>query len=108
MGRAVSRVGESEVEVICDLSNRPYLCNGLVFESETVGDLSAEMIDHLFMSVATNGQMTAHIVCLNRGADERDVAEAAARAFGKCLKQCATIDPRRAGAVASSKGTLSV
>ena len=40
--------------------------------------------------------------------DEADVAEAAARAFGKCLKQCVAVDPRRAGAVASSKGTLSV
>jgi imidazoleglycerol phosphate dehydratase HisB len=30
------------------------------------------------------------------------------KAFGRCLRQCIAIDPRRAGAVASSKGTLSV
>jgi beta-phosphoglucomutase-like phosphatase (HAD superfamily) len=39
---------------------------------------------------------------------EADLALAAARALGKCLKQCVAIDNRRAGAVASSKGTLSV
>ena len=109
MGRATARVGDARVEVIADLSNRPYLCNGLVFREETIGDLSAEMVDHLFMSVATNAQMTAHIVRADDGGgDEADVAEAAARAFGKCLKQCVAVDPRRAGAVASSKGTLSV
>lgn len=109
MGRATARVGDAAVEVIADLSNRPYLCNGLVFREETIGDLSAEMVDHLFMSVAANAQMTAHIVRADPGGgDEADVAEAAARAFGKCLKQCVALDPRRAGAVASSKGTLSV
>ena len=109
MGRATAKVGDAAVEVIADLSNRPYLCNGLVFREETIGDLSAEMVDHLFMSVAANAQMTAHIVRADPGAgDEADVAEAAARAFGKCLKQCVALDPRRAGAVASSKGTLSV
>ena len=109
MGRATARVGDARVEVIADLSNRPYLCNGLVFREETIGDLSTEMVDHLFMSVATNAQMTAHIVRADDGGgDEADVAEAAARAFGKCLKQCVAVDPRRAGAVASSKGTLSV
>ena len=29
-------------------------------------------------------------------------------AFGRCLRQCIAVDPRRAGQVASSKGTLSV
>ena len=45
-----------------DLSNRPFLANGLEFRDEFVGDLSAEMIDHLFMSVTANGQMTTHVV----------------------------------------------
>ena len=46
MGRATARVGDAAVEVIADLSNRPYRCNGLVFREETIGDLSAEMVDH--------------------------------------------------------------
>lgn len=109
MGRAVAEVNNCTVEVIADLSNRPYLGNGLHFADEKIGDLSTEMVDHLFMSITTNGQMTAHIVD-HSGSDknESDLALASVKAFGKCLKQCAAIDPRRAGAVASSKGTLSV
>ena len=114
MGRAVATVNECTVEVIADLSNRPYLGNGLAFADEKIDDLSTEMIDHLFMSITSNAQMTAHIVHHKNDGDdgvtysEADLALAAARALGKCLKQCVAIDNRRAGAVASSKGTLSV
>eukprot|EP00227_Mantoniella_beaufortii_P015400 CAMPEP_0197576210 /NCGR_PEP_ID=MMETSP1326-20131121/1316_1 /TAXON_ID=1155430 /ORGANISM="Genus nov. species nov., Strain RCC2288" /LENGTH=92 /DNA_ID=CAMNT_0043139085 /DNA_START=1 /DNA_END=279 /DNA_ORIENTATION=- len=91
-----------------DLSNRPYLANGLEFRGEFIGDLSTEMVDHMFMSITANGQMTVHIVEHSKGASDADLAAAAARAFGRCLRQCIAIDPRRAGTVASSKGTLSV
>ena len=37
-----------------------------------------------------------------------DLAVAAVRAYGAALAECARVDPRRAGKVASSKGTLSV
>ena len=91
-----------------DLSNRPYLANGVEFRDEFIGDLSAEMVDHLFMSITANGQMTVHIVEHSKGSSDSDLATAAAKAFGRCLRQCIAVDPRRAGAVASSKGTLSV
>ena len=96
------------VEVVMDLSNRPFLANGLVFRDEFIGDLSAEMVDHLFMSIAANGQMTVHVVEHRKGKSDADLAAASARAFGRCLRQCIAVDPRRAGQVASSKGTLSV
>jgi imidazoleglycerol-phosphate dehydratase len=120
MGRAVAAVldgGDVDaadaadaavVEAVMDLSNRPYLENGVEFRDEFIGDLSAEMIDHLFMSVTANGQMTVHLVQHAAGKSDGDLAVAAARAFGRCLRQCVAVDPRRAGAVASSKGTLSV
>ena len=108
MGSAISTEGEATVECVMDLSNRPYLGYGLEFECDKIGDLSVEMVEHVFMSLTFNGQMTVHLVEHSRGSDETEVATAAAKAFGKCLKQCAAIDPRRAGSVASSKGTLSV
>ena len=108
MGSATSTEGEATVECVMDLSNRPYLGYGLELECDKVGDLSVEMVEHMFMSLTFNGQMTVHLVEHSRGSDEAQVAMAAAKAFGKCLRQCAAIDPRRAGAVASSKGTLSV
>lgn len=108
MGSGSARVNGSEVEVIMDLSNRPYLGYDLDFAGDSIGDLSCEMVEHLFMSITFNGQMTVHLVTKEKGSTDKDLAEAAMRAFGTCLKQCKSIDPRRAGAVASSKGTLSV
>lgn len=109
MGSAMSTEGDATVECVMDLSNRPYLGYGLEFDCDKVGgDLSVEMVEHVFMSLAFNGQMTVHLIEHSRGANEDEVATAAAKAFGKCLRQCAAIDPRRAGSVASSKGTLSV
>ena len=107
MGSGSASVNGSEVEVIMDLSNRPYLGYDLDFAGDSIGDLSCEMVEHLFMSVTFNGQMTVHVVTKEKGSTDKDLAEAAMRAFGTCLKQCKSIDPRRAGAVASSKGTLS-
>ena len=108
MGSATATTGAATVECVMDLSNRPYLGYGLEFNGDKVGDLSVEMVEHVFMSLTFNGQMTVHLVQHTRGSDESEIATAAAKAFGKCLRQCAAIDPRRAGSVASSKGTLSV
>jgi len=108
MGRAEAAVGGAQVEVVMDLSNRPYLGNGLDIDGvDRVGDLSVEMVDHLYLSMVFNAGMTVHIV-KHAGEDGEELAMASARAFGRCLKQCAAVDPRRAGQVASSKGTLSV
>ena len=79
--------------MIADLSNRPYLCNGLVFREETIGNLSAEVVDHLFMSVAANAlDHGAHRQSPTpAGGDEADVAEAATLNVGKWSKQCVAL-----------------
>lgn len=107
MGSAVARRGESEIEVIMDLSNRPSLVNDLTFRADMLGDLSVEMVDHVLMSLAFNAGITLHVVTRQAGPDDMDRLLACAEALGECLKQCVDVDPRRAGAVASSKGTLS-
>lgn len=98
------------MEVVMDLSNRPCLTHDLKlaeYNEEKVDDMSIEMIEHVFDSFIMNGQMTVHIVQL-KGGRAGDLTTAAAIAFGKALGRCIAVDPRRAGATASSKGTLSV
>jgi imidazoleglycerol-phosphate dehydratase len=68
--------------------------------------MSVEMLDHAIDSLVMNGQMTVHIVECSSG-DILDLAMATAKAFGRALKLCSAVDPRRAGKTASSKGTLS-
>jgi imidazoleglycerol-phosphate dehydratase len=103
--------GQAQVEVTMDLSNRPCLTQNLTLtEAEYVGGaLTTEMLAHVLESLAMNALMTVHIVEeIRAGADVRETALATAMAFGRALQMCAAVDPRRAGATASSKGTLSV
>lgn len=102
-----SKVGEALVEVTMDLSNRPCLTQNLsLHDDEYVGDLSTEMFDHVLDSLVMNGQMTVHVLQKSKG-NVNDLVIATAEAFGRALRLCAAVDPRRAGKTASSKGTLS-
>ncbi len=106
---AVATTGEAKVEVTMDLSNRPCLTHNLSLSNcgeEYVGDMSVEMLDHALESLVMNAQMTVHIVERSTGDNLLDLMIATAEAFGKCLRLCAAVDPRRAGKTASSKGTL--
>lgn len=93
------------------MSNRPCLTHDLElshFNQETVEGMSIEMVEHFFDSLVMNGQMTVHLVQKSVGSSPKELSIAAARAYGKALSKCIAVDPRRAGATASSKGTLSV
>ncbi|KAL3786679.1 hypothetical protein HJC23_002768 [Cyclotella cryptica] len=110
---AIGTYGDAEVEVTMDLSNRPCITHNLSLSSnpndeEYAGDLSVEMLDHVLESLVINSKFTVHFVENKVGTNVRETALAAACAYGKALRMCAAVDPRRAGKTASSKGTLSV
>mmetsp|Transcript_8768 Transcript_8768/g.15964 ORF Transcript_8768/g.15964 Transcript_8768/m.15964 type:complete len:437 (-) Transcript_8768:86-1396(-) len=110
---AVGSYGDAEVEVTMDLSNRPCITHNLSLssnpnEEEYAGDLSVEMLDHVIESLVLNSRSTVHILEKKVGKTVLETALATAMAFGRALRMCAAVDPRRAGKTASSKGTLSV
>jgi imidazoleglycerol-phosphate dehydratase len=102
--------GTSVVQVVMDLSNRPDLSHNLFEKStaEMADDLSLEMMEHVLESFAVNARMTVHIVELSKGENPMHTILAVAKALGAAFFYCASVDLRRAGATASSKGTLSV
>ena len=116
MWSSAAKVGDSEVEVTMDLSNRPCFTHNLPLdngEDEKVGDLSLEMFEHVLDSLVVNARMTVHIVSSSPSSPSgalnlEDTVQAVGIAFGQALKYCSMVDCRRAGATASSKGTLSV
>lgn len=72
--------------------------------------LSCEMLFHVLNSFTLEMRSSCHLELLKDvGAPGHtlDLALAAARAYGSALSRAARVDPRRGGAVASSKGTLS-
>jgi len=110
---AVGAYGDAEVEVTMDLSNRPCITHNLSLscnpnDEEYAGDLSVEMLDHVLESLVMNNKATVHIVEKKVGKSVLETALATAMAYGRALRMCAAVDPRRAGKTASSKGTLSV
>ena len=117
---ATCTVHNATVSVTMDLSNRPCLTHNLdvlLETTEMIGDLSSEMLEHVLDSLVVNARMTVHIVDETAQAqndnnssssDLMDTVSATARALGQALRYCAMVDGRRAGATASSKGTLSV
>ena len=80
--------------------------------------LTCEMLFHTLDSLVVESRSTAHLQLLhgdgssvNGGGSAEghtlELAIAAVRALGAAFAECARVDPRRAGKVASSKGTLS-
>ena len=130
---ASSDDGATQVRAVLDLSNRPHFDCDLNFDEEFVGGdeaaaaavpsdggsghavcgraLSCEMLHHVFDSVTLEARATAHVEMQRdsgRPGHTLDLAVAMARAYGAALAECVRVDPRRAGKVASSKGTLSL
>ena len=76
------------------------------------GMLSCEMLHHVFDSLTLETRATAHLELMHEESPPKrghtlGVAMAAASAYGAALARAIRVDPRRRGAVASSKGTLS-
>lgn len=104
---------DAHVKVVMDLSNRPCLFHDLDLfscENEMLDSVtSIEMIPHALESLVMNGHMTVHIIQLSTSSRNIwDLIIATARAYGRALYHCTAVDPRRCGATASSKGTLSM
>jgi imidazoleglycerol-phosphate dehydratase len=103
--------GDAEIEVTMDLSNRPDIHHNLSLSNtneEYAGDLSVEKLIHTLETLATNSKSTVHIVEKSAGRSALETYYATAMAYGRALRMCSAVDPRRAGKTASSKGTLSV
>lgn len=95
-----------EVLVLCalDLSGRPYFSSDAVFQSEKIGDMSAEMIKEFFYAISYNAGMNLHFKVLTNG-NSHHLAEAMFKSFAKALDQAVSLDPRITD-VLSTKGSL--
>ena len=107
-GHAVVPMDEALASATVDLSGRPFFAftaaPGAGFARERVGDLSTEMVPHVWQSVASAARLTLHLGLL-AGANDHHRAEAlfkaAGRAFREAVRRDASGDP-----LPSTKGTL--
>ena len=98
---------ETLTRVAVDVSGRPYLIWKVPFTRPKLGDMDTELFREWFQAFAQNAGITLHIETLH-GENNHHIAETCFKGLARVLRAALTIDPRQAGRVPSTKGTLSV
>jgi imidazoleglycerol-phosphate dehydratase len=104
-GHFVAPLDEALVQVALDFSGRPHLSYGLQIPTQRVGTYDTQLVREFFVAVVNHAQMTLHIRQLD-GINSHHIIEATFKAFARALRMAVEVDPRRGGAIPSSKGVL--
>jgi len=94
---------EAAVEVILDLSGRPFVVHEVDVPAETIGTYDTGLTEDFVRAFATAAQMTLH-VRLKAGRSPHHVVEAEFKAMAKTLGDAMQLTGR--DATPSTKGTL--
>ncbi len=104
-GTAYSPMDETLARVTLDISGRPYLVWRAGFTQEKLGEWDTELIEHWFHSVAQTAGLTLHVELLY-GSNNHHICESIYKGFARAMRQAVELDPRKGGAVPSTKGRL--
>ncbi|MGL6042858.1 MAG: imidazoleglycerol-phosphate dehydratase HisB [Sandaracinobacteroides sp.] len=104
-GHAYVPMDETLSRVALDISGRPYLVWKVQFTQARLGELDTELVSHVFHSFAQAAGITLHVETLY-GTNNHHIVESLFKGLARALKQAVAIDPRQAGSVPSTKGTL--
>ena len=104
-GHFIAPLDEALIQVALDFSGRPHLSYGLEIPTQRVGSYDTQLVREFFVALVNHSQMTLHIRQLD-GINSHHIIEATFKAFARALRMAVEIDPRRAGAIPSSKGVL--
>jgi imidazoleglycerol-phosphate dehydratase len=105
MGSAYVPMDEALAFVAVDLSGRPYAVVQATWHGPAIGQFPTSLVAHFFESLAATARANVH-ARVEYGRDDHHQAEALFKALGRALDAATTIDPRRAGLLPSTKGTL--
>ena len=96
---------ETLTKAAVDVSGRPYLVWNVAFQAPKIGTFDTELVREFFQAFAQNAGITLHV--LNHyGANGHHIAETCFKAVARALRAAIEPDPRQAGAIPSTKGTL--
>ncbi len=104
-GHAYIPLDEALSRVVLDISGRPGLVFNCDFVRDTVGDFDVDLIKEFFQGFVNHALVTVHIDNL-AGNNAHHQAETIFKAFGRALRMALELDPRMAGVMPSTKGTL--
>ncbi len=104
-GHSYVPLDEALSRVVIDLSGRPGLEFDVPFTRATIGQFDVDLVNEFFRGLVNHAGITLHIDNL-RGVNAHHQAETVFKAFGRALRMATTPDPRMAGAMPSTKGSL--
>jgi imidazoleglycerol-phosphate dehydratase len=104
-GHAYVPLDEALSRVVIDLSGRPGLDFHVPFTRAIVGTFDVDLIHEFFQGFVNHALATLHVDNL-RGDNAHHQAETVFKAFGRALRMACERDPRAAGVVPSTKGSL--
>jgi imidazoleglycerol-phosphate dehydratase len=96
---------ETLTRVAVDVSGRPYLIWKVPFSQPKVGEMDTELFREFFQAFAQNAGVTLHVECLY-GDNNHHIAETCFKGLARALREAVAVDPRQAGRVPSTKGSL--
>jgi imidazoleglycerol-phosphate dehydratase len=104
-GSAYMPLDEALAFAAVDLSGRPYAALDLKLLGRDLGGFPPDLLGHFLESFSFAMKAAVHIRVLS-GVNDHHKAEAAFKALARALDAAVRIDPRRAGDIPSTKGTL--
>jgi imidazoleglycerol-phosphate dehydratase len=104
-GHAYVPLDEALSRVVIDFSGRPGLVMNVPFKSGMIGTFDTQLAHEFFQGFVNHAFVTLHIDNL-RGDNAHHQCETVFKAFARALRSAVELDPRAAGTIPSTKGSL--
>ena len=104
-GHAYIPLDEALSRVVVDFSGRPGLVYDVKFPRAAIGGFDVDLFREFFQGFVNHAGITLHIDSL-KGSNAHHVAETIFKAMGRALRMAVALDPRMAGMMPSTKGSL--
>jgi len=104
-GHSYVPLDEALSRVVIDFSGRPGLFYDVKFPKAMIGRFDVDLFREFFQGFVNHAGVTLHIDSL-KGANAHHVAETIFKAMGRAIRMALSADPRMAGMMPSTKGSL--
>jgi imidazoleglycerol-phosphate dehydratase len=104
-GTAAIPMDETLVSAAVDISGRPFIVFNVPLRRTRIANMDLDLLQDFFRAFAFNAELNLH-VNMHYGDNLHHIAEAVFKAVARAVAQATRLDPRIAGVVPSTKGSL--
>ncbi len=105
VGHAYVPLDEALSRVVIDIAGRPHLDFNVEFTRASVGGFDVDLFYEFFQGFVNHANIGIHVDNI-RGRNTHHQIESIFKAFARALRMAAELDPRMAGQMPSTKGSL--